>query len=69
MVLKVLMDSFLFQIVNVLSLWSVLMVTDFTYMDTQQTWLYVGSCSIIIAYEFVLGIVRVQDYFQAFYSR
>ena len=59
----------LFQIVNVLSLWSILMVTDFTHMSSQKKWLFVGSCSTIISYEFILGIVRVQDYFQAYYSR
>lgn len=63
------MDAFCDKIVNVLSLWSILMVTDFTHMSSQQTWLFLGSCSTIIAYEFILGIVRVQDYFQAYYSR
>jgi len=38
-------------------------------MTSLQTWMLVGSCVVIIAYEFVLGIVRVQDYFQAYYER
>lgn len=45
------------------------MVTDFGNMTASETLLYTGACAIIIAYEFVLGVVRVQDYFQAYYAR
>ncbi|KAH3770174.1 uncharacterized protein LOC127844441 isoform X2 [Dreissena polymorpha] len=63
------MDAFCDKIVNCLALWSILLVTDFSQMTTQQCWMFVSACTVIIAYEFVLGVVRVQDYFQAFYSR
>ncbi|KAK3725567.1 hypothetical protein RRG08_042986 [Elysia crispata] len=63
------MDAFCDKIVNVFSLWSVLMVTDFSQMSAAQICLYIGACSIIIAYEFALGIVRVQDFFRAYYYR
>ncbi|XP_060570081.1 uncharacterized protein LOC132728455 [Ruditapes philippinarum] len=63
------MDAFCDKIVNCVSLWTILMVTDFSQMTSSQIWLYTGACVVIIAYEFVLGVVRVQDYFQAYYSR
>ncbi|XP_052818302.1 uncharacterized protein LOC128244327 [Mya arenaria] len=63
------MDAFCDKIVNCLALWSILLVTDFSSMTTSETWLFVGACAVIIAYEFVLGVVRVQDYFQAYYFR
>ncbi|KAJ8303487.1 hypothetical protein KUTeg_019883 [Tegillarca granosa] len=56
------------KIVNVISLWTILMVTDFSTMSLQGLVLYVMSCVIIITYEFVLGVVRVQDYFRAYYA-
>ncbi|XP_045191455.2 uncharacterized protein LOC123548334 [Mercenaria mercenaria] len=63
------MDAFCDKIVNCVSLWTILMVTDFSKMTASQTLLFTGACAVIIAYEFVLGVVRVQDYFQAYYSR
>ena len=30
---------------------------------------YLGVCSAVIGYEVVLGVVRVQDYFTAYYIR
>ncbi|KAH9515704.1 hypothetical protein Btru_011767 [Bulinus truncatus] len=63
------MDAFCDKIVNVLSLWSILMVTDFSQMTWMQTAVYVLACSLIIGYEFTLGIVRVQDFFRAYYFR
>ncbi|KAL4235229.1 hypothetical protein ACF0H5_006867 [Mactra antiquata] len=63
------MDAFCDKIVNCVSLWTILFLTDFTHMSSKQIWIYTGSCAVIIAYEFILGVVRVQDYFQAYYSR
>lgn len=57
------------QIVNFLALWSITMVTDFTGMTWVQVVLYLAPCVIIMAYEFTLGVVRVQDYFRAYYLR
>ncbi|BFZ13107.1 hypothetical protein BsWGS_16146 [Bradybaena similaris] len=63
------MDAFCDKIVNVLTLWSLLLVTDFTNMSWLQTAVYVSPCVIVIGYEFILGVVRVQDYFMAYYFR
>jgi len=38
-------------------------------MSTQEFTLYTFSAVIIIIYEFILGVVRVQDYFKSFYER
>ncbi|XP_025076132.1 uncharacterized protein LOC112553248 isoform X2 [Pomacea canaliculata] len=63
------MDAFCDKIVNVLTLWSVLMVTDFSHMTWPHLFLYVTPCAVIIGYEFTLGVVRVQDYFYSYYMR
>ncbi|XP_061188634.1 uncharacterized protein LOC133196791 [Saccostrea echinata] len=63
------MDAFCDKIVNVFALWSVLMVTEFGTFSMFESCLYVGACGIIIFYEFILGVVRVQDYFRAYYER
>ncbi|XP_005101562.2 uncharacterized protein LOC101860260 [Aplysia californica] len=63
------MDAFCDKIVNVLSLWSILMVTNFSTMTWTQMSVYITACGIIIVYEFILGVVRVQDFFRAYYLR
>ncbi|KAL3860579.1 hypothetical protein ACJMK2_010681 [Sinanodonta woodiana] len=63
------MDAFCDKIVNVFSLWTILMVTDFSGMSAFESLVYLLACSIIITYEFILGVVRVQDYFSAYYAR
>ncbi|CAG5118215.1 unnamed protein product [Candidula unifasciata] len=63
------MDAFCDKIVNVLTLWSVLLVTDFTNMSWLQTVVFVFPCVVVIGYEFTLGVVRVQDFFMAYYLR
>ncbi|KAI8759564.1 hypothetical protein BgiBS90_031594, partial [Biomphalaria glabrata] len=63
------MDAFCDKIVNVLSLWSILMVTDFSHMTWLQSAVYLAACATIIGYEFTLGVVRVQDFFRAYYFR
>ncbi|KAK7114779.1 uncharacterized protein [Littorina saxatilis] len=63
------MDAFCDKIVNVLALWSVLMVTDFGHMTWVHVLLYLTPCVVIIAFEFTLGVVRVQDYFHSYYIR
>lgn len=45
------------------------MVTDFMEFSSTEVWLYVGACGVIMVYEFILGVVRVQDYFAAYYER
>ncbi|KAL8559414.1 hypothetical protein ACOMHN_045211 [Nucella lapillus] len=63
------MDAFCDKIVNVLALWSVLMVTDFSHMGWLHVLLYLTPICLIIGFEFTLGVVRVQDYFHSCYMR
>jgi len=60
-------NGYVLQIVNVFALWSIMLTTDFSQMTWNQTSIYVISCSVIIGFEFVLGVVRVQDYFRSYY--
>ena len=62
-------NGYVLQIVNVFALWSIMLTTDFSQMTWNQTSIYVISCSVIIGFEFVLGVVRVQDYFRSYYLR
>lgn len=63
------MDAFCDKIVNVLALWSVLMVTDFGHMTGMQLLLYLTPICLVIGFECILGVVRVQDYFYSYYLR
>ena len=45
------------------------MVTDLSPMSWQQTVIFLSPVVAIVAYEFSLGVVRVQDYFRAHYLR
>ncbi len=56
------------QVVNVMSLWTILLLTDYSTTATHQTMVYVAICSAVIGYEVVLGIVRVQDYYRKRYA-
>ena len=60
---------FSYQVVNVFSLWTILLLTDFSSMGCYQSLLYLGVGMAVIGYEAVLGVVRVQDYFKAKYTR
>ncbi|XP_078587318.1 uncharacterized protein LOC144868684 [Branchiostoma floridae x Branchiostoma japonicum] len=63
------LDAFCDKIVNCLALWSILLVTDYRGMTVLQSSVLIASCAVVILYEFTIGVVRVQDYFRAFYSR
>ncbi|CAH1258515.1 PCYT2 [Branchiostoma lanceolatum] len=63
------MDAFCDKIVNCLALFGILLVTDYRGMTVLQSSVLITSCAVVILYEFTIGIVRVQDYFRAFYSR
>jgi hypothetical protein len=45
------------------------MVTDFSRMTWLHALVYVTPIVVIMAYEFTLGVVRVQDYFYSYYMR
>ena len=55
------------QVVNVFTLWSILLFVDYQYFSLYQLIIFTGLCSAVIVYEIILGIVRVQDYFHACY--
>ncbi len=59
------LDAFCDKIVNVLSIWTIIQYTDFTGTSTFQILVYLSLCYGVIAYETVIGIIRVQDYFLA----
>ncbi|KAL5020983.1 hypothetical protein ScPMuIL_000138 [Solemya velum] len=63
------MDAFCDKIVNFMALWTILLYSDFSRMTWSQGSLLFLSCAVIMAYEFILGVVRVQDYFRAYYER
>ncbi len=52
-----------------LSLWSILLLTDYGSATAYQTLVYLAVCSTVIGYEVVLGVVRVQDYYRTHYTR
>ncbi len=58
------LDAFCDKIVICTSLWTVLLLTDYSrIMDSFSGLMYLGICCTIIVYEVILGIVRVQDYY------
>ena len=46
-------------------LWTILSLVNWTSMNLLQALMFVGVCGGVMALEVVLGIVRVQDYFNA----
>ena len=45
------------------------MVAPLHHMTVTQLSVFVGICSVILAYEVILGIVRTTDYYEAHYHR
>eukprot|EP00117_Sycon_ciliatum_P028811 scpid43079/ scgid23073/ len=63
------MDAFCDKIFNCLCLWSLLMAVETQNMSNVQLFIFLlATCSILI-YEFILGVVRVQDYFHISYCQ
>jgi phosphatidylglycerophosphate synthase len=62
------LDAFCDKVVNVFTLWSILLFVDYQHFSLYQLIIFTGLCSAVIVYEIILGVVRVQDYFHAFYS-
>ncbi len=52
-----------------LSLWSILLLTEYGSATAYQTLVYLAVCSTVIGYEVVLGVVRVQDYYRTYNTR
>ncbi|CAF0756612.1 unnamed protein product [Brachionus calyciflorus] len=63
------LDAFCDKIVNVLSLWTILQITDFDRMSRNESIVYLVICYGVIVYESILGVVRVQDYFLAKFKK
>lgn len=59
------MDAFCDKIVNVFSLWTILQETNFEQTSLVVSLAFVLLCYTIIGLETAIGVVRVQDYFQA----
>lgn len=63
------LDAFCDKIVNVLSLWTILQMTNFDLMSQNEVIVYLTVSYSVIAYESILGVVRVQDYFLAKFKK
>ena len=63
------LDAFCDKIVNVLSIWTLLQFTDFDKVQNFETIIYLTLCYSVIAYETVIGVIRVQDYFLASFKK
>ncbi len=63
------LDAFCDKIVNVLSIWSIIQTVDFTMVTNSSMFLFIFICYAVMAYESVIGIVRVQDFFLAKFKR
>ena len=58
------LDAFCDKIVNVTSLWTILLLIDLRETSFLSLLFFVGLCYTIIALEVTIGVVRIQDYFR-----
>ena len=63
------LDAFCDKIVNVISLWTILQTADLTGTSDYEKFMCLGICYAVISYETVIGIVRVEDYFKAQFTK
>jgi hypothetical protein len=63
------LDAFCDKIVNVLSIWSILIFVQFDQLSSYEAFYLLAICYGVMAYETVIGIVRVQDFFLAKFKR
>ena len=59
------LDAFCDKIVNVISIWTIIQAVDFDLTTFNESFIFLFICYGVCAYETVIGIVRVQDYFTA----
>ena len=59
------LDAFCDKIVNVISIWTIIQAVNFDLASTNECAIFLFICYGVCAYETVIGIVRVQDYFTA----
>lgn len=63
------LDALCDKFVNVFCLWSILLLTRYEAMaDGWDVAAYVTIIGLVIAYEAVIGVVRVEDYYHARYA-
>lgn len=60
------LDAFCDKIVNVISLWTIIQMKPFE--NGTGMFLYLIICYTVIAYEVIIGIIRVDDYYAAKYK-
>ena len=63
------MDAFCDKIVTIFSLWTILQETNFEQTSLVVSLAFVLLCYTIIGLETAIGVVRVQDYFQAAFNK
>jgi hypothetical protein len=63
------MDAFCDKIVNVFCLWTILQETNFHQTSLFVSFGFVLLCYTIIGLETAIGVVRVQDFFAATYTK
>jgi hypothetical protein len=65
------LDAFCDKIVNVFSLWTIIQTVDLAENAVSDVPLlvFLAVCYGVIAYEVVIGVVRVEDYFLAKFKR
>ena len=57
------LDAFCDKIVNVISLWTIIQSINFENTSNVEFVIFLCICYGVCAYETIIGIVRVQDYF------
>ena len=64
------LDAFCDKIVNEFSLWTIIQTSQLQGSWSElHSYTFLAICYGVIAYETVLGIVRVEDFFQAKFKR
>ena len=59
------LDAFCDKIVNVISIWTIIQSINFDLTTFNQSIIFLFVCYGVCIYEIIIGIVRVQDYFNA----
>ena len=63
------LDAFCDKIVNVLSLWSIVQTLDFDRAGRFEIFWFLTISYAVMAYESIIGVVRVQDFFLAKFKK
>jgi cytidyltransferase-like protein len=66
LILSSFLDVFCDKFVTVLTLFALLLLTDYHSMSGWMETIYVGVCSALLIYEFALGSISVIDFFPSF---